>query len=343
MPTKPIQEGAKREDLSRVTSETDLVQTYLAPLADGMPGAFGLADDAALVSSDPGTDLVFSTDPIIAGVHFFPDDHPRDIAWKALAVNVSDIAAKGARPTAYLMTLAFPEAPLRSWMAEFAHGLAEAQTEFGCRLIGGDTDRMTGPLSIGVTMIGTLPSGTFVKRHGARSGDHVFVTGTIGDAALGLALRRNPALFSDALSADDRRFLIDRYLRPRPRYALAPVLRTYATAALDISDGLLKDLTRLAGNAGLVLRFPAIPLSRAARKVLAADQRVCDAILGGGGDYELLAAVSPDRSSAFAEGAREAGIDIHNIGMVDGADIHVLDADGTKIGPREFGYDHFSS
>lgn len=331
------------DDASRVESETDLVQTYLAPLAEGMPGAFGLSDDAALLTTEPGTDLVFSTDPIIAGVHFFPDDQPRDIAWKALAVNVSDMAAKGAKPIAYLLALAFPKAPDRSWMAEFSQGLADAQAAFGCRLIGGDTDRAPGPLSIGVTMIGVVPSGAFVPRHGAKAGDHVFVSGTIGDAALGLALRRNPSLFEGTATETDRHFLLDRYLRPRPRCALAATLRSHARTALDISDGLLKDLSRLAGRAGMTLKFDAIPLSESARAALFADARVSDAILGGGGDYEILAAVPPSEAQAFAASAKSAGIDVHDIGVLEGPELIVLNPDGIEMRPREFGYDHFST
>ena len=204
MPKTPFDHD---ESGSRVESESDLVQTYLAPLAAGMPGAFGLRDDAAVLPNEPGADLVFSSDPIIAGVHFFADDRPVDIAWKALAVNVSDVAAKGAKPIAYILNLALPEAPKRAWMAEFARGLAEGQAAFGCRLIGGDTDRTPGPLSIGITMIASLPSGRFRSRHAATPGDHVFVTGTIGDAALGLELRRDLSLFADALTDADRSFL----------------------------------------------------------------------------------------------------------------------------------------
>jgi thiamine-monophosphate kinase len=333
----------RQHDASRVESESDLVQTYLAPLAKDMPGAFGLTDDAALLTSEPGTDHVFSTDPVIAGVHFFPDDKPRDIAWKALAVNVSDIAAKGARPVAYLLTLAFPEAPERSWMADFAQGLAEAQAAFGCRLIGGDTDRAPGLLSIGVTMIGAVRSGAFVRRHGAEAGDRVFVSGTIGDAALGLALRRNATLFEGTVTQSDRHFLIDRYLRPQPRFALAATLRSHARSALDISDGLLKDLSRLAGGIGIRLKLDAIPLSASTRAALSADARVADAILGGGGDYEILAAIPPSEVQAFTRGAKSAGIDVHDIGILEGPEVIVLKSDGTEIRPREFGYDHFST
>ena len=326
----------------RVESETELIQTYLAPLAEDVPGAFGLRDDAAVIPHAPGTDLVFSSDPIIAGVHFFADGRPADIAWKALACNVSDMAAKGARPLAYLLTLALPDAPERSWIADFADGLRTAQTEFGCKLIGGDTDRTPGPLSIGITIIGSVPSGTFVTRHGSKAGDHVFITGTIGDASLGLALRREPSLFKDRLSESDREFLLDRYLRPRPRFALAEVVRTYARTALDISDGLLKDLTRLAGPLGITLKFDVIPLSPPVRAALAADAKVQDAILAGGDDYELLIAVPPENAEKFLASAARIGIDVHDVGVLEaGIRVVALDSAGKPIEPRLPGYDHF--
>lgn len=327
----------------RVENETELIQTYLAPLAEGAPGAFGLMDDAALIPHESGTDLVLSSDPIIAGVHFFFHDRPADIAWKALACNASDMAAKGAKPLAYVLTLALPDAPERAWIADFADGLRAAQTEFGCNLIGGDTDRTPGPLSVGITIIGSVPSGTFVRRHGSKAGDRVFITGTIGDAALGLALRREPSLLEDLLSVADRNFLLDRYLRPRPRLALADAVRTYARAALDISDGLMKDLTRLAGPLGIALKFDAIPLSSPVRTALAADPKVRDAILAGGDDYELLLAVPAENTEKFLASAAKSGIDVHDVGVLEAKiPIAAVDSTGKPIEPRRPGYDHFS-
>jgi len=327
----------------RVDSETDLVQTYLAPLARGAPGAFGLSDDAALISTDARTDLVVSCDPIVAGVHFFADDKAEDVAWKALAVNVSDLAAKGAEPFAYLLTLAFPTPPERNWMSDFARGLRDAQDAFGCHLIGGDTDRSPGPLSIGVTVIGSVPKGQFVKRHGAAAGDHVFVTGTIGDAALGLALRRDPSLLALTLTEAERAWLVGRYLRPRPRIAIAQALREHASAALDISDGLLKDLLRLAGRSGISLRLNDVPLSPPARAALNADARVADAILAGGDDYELIIAVPPESATAFAQSAASLGVTVSEIGVLEAdSQLTVLDRDGTPIEVRRLGHDHFS-
>lgn len=212
----------------------------LAPLTRGHAGAFGLKDDCALLTPEPGTDLVLKTDPVAEGVHFLSGDAPRDIAWKALAVNVSDLAAKSATPLGYLMALSFPAAPTAGWMTDFVEGLGMAQARFGCHLLGGDTDRRPGPLTISITIIGSVPRGTMVPRTTAQAGDTLFVSGTIGDAGLGLELAKNAALqavwgLSDA-AADTLR---QRYRRPEPRLALAAPLRHYASAAMDVSDGLV--------------------------------------------------------------------------------------------------------
>src|SRR6478672_5232842 len=179
---------------SRVTGEEAIIQGFLAPLARGFPGAFGLKDDCALLTPEPGTELVLKTDPVAEGVHFLPDDAPGDVAWKALAVNISDLAAKGAIPIGYLMALSFPTPPSSDWLAAFAQGLETAQQEFGCHLMGGDTDRRPGPVTISITAVGSVPQGRMVRRNTARPGDAILVSGTLGDAALGLLLRRNARL-----------------------------------------------------------------------------------------------------------------------------------------------------
>lgn len=325
-----------------IANETDLIQTYLAPLTRGAVGAFGLRDDAALISPEPGTDLVVTSDPIIAGVHFFPTDKAADIGWKALAVNASDLAAKGARPIAYMLNLALPEPPARAWMSDFADGLRAAQDSFGCRLIGGDTDMTPGPLSIGVTIIGAVPSGNFVRRQGAASGDHVFVTGTIGDSALGLLVHADPSAFPN-LTVEERAFLEGRYTRPTPRLALGEALRAHASAALDISDGLMKDLARLAGRLGLMLNVDLIPLSKAVASARADDPAVTEAILGGGDDYELLVAVPPAAVVDFKLAAETAGVKVSDLGALDAnIPLQVVNSDGTPIPVERFGYDHFS-
>src|SRR5215467_1558108 len=199
----------------RLHGEEALIR-LLAPLTGGAPGAFGLADDCALIAVEPGSKLVLKTDPVAEGVHFFSDDAPEDIGWKALAVNASDLAAKAAQPLGYLMALSFPEAPTTDWFKRFAAGLEAAQTAFGCHLLGGDTDRRPGPLTITITILGTVRSGGMVRRGTAQPGDVLFVSGTLGDASLGLALRKDAALAGRwGLKADEVEHLVHRFLRPQ--------------------------------------------------------------------------------------------------------------------------------
>lgn len=328
----------------RIENETELIQTYLAPLTAGFAGAFGLHDDAALIVGEAGHDLVVTTDPVIAGVHFFASDRADDIAWKALAVNISDLAAKGARPLAYTMALALPEAPERAWMANFADGLRSAQLAFNCHLIGGDTDRSPGPLSISITAFGRVPKGQMVRRGTAAVGDHVFVTGTLGDAALGLEIHRPGSHFGAQLTSGDRSFLAGRYLRPSPRIEVIPVLRAFASAALDVSDGLTKDLARLAAaaSAGVRVQADALPLSGPARKMIASDPNCMNAVVAGGGDYEIVFSIPPDRLAAFHEAVRAVPVQVTGIGVLKpGQGVALYDDSGNALHFRASGYDHF--
>jgi thiamine-monophosphate kinase len=317
----------------------------LAPLAQGFAGAFGLQDDCALITPTPGTELVLKTDPVAEGVHFLPDDAPEDIAWKALAVNVSDLAAKAARPLGYLMALSFPEAPSAAWLSRFAAGLAEAQACFGCHLIGGDTDRRPGPLTIAISIVGEVERGRMVRRGAARAGDAVLVSGTLGDAALGLALRKDPALAAAwGLSPAEVEHLRRRYARPEPRLALAGALRDHASAAMDISDGLAKDLARLGAASGCAarVRLADVPLSPAAAKALAADPSLAQRILAGGDDYEILATVPAARAPAFPAAAATSGIAVAQIGLMEaGTGIVIEDRSGQPLALDCTGWDHF--
>jgi thiamine-monophosphate kinase len=331
-----------RSVTGRISDETELIQVYLAPLA--APGAFGLKDDCALIDVAPGHDIVVSTDPVIAGVHFFIDDAPADIAWKALAVNVSDLIAKGADPIAYTMALALPEAPLKAWMQDFSAGLRAAQAAFGCALIGGDTDRTPGPLSISITAFGQVPRGGFIQRNTAKIGDHVFVTGSIGDAALGLIARSDAGVFSDHLTASERQGLVQRYLRPSPRIGAVALIRRFATAALDVSDGLVQDATRLArgAGAGLRLRVETLPFSGTARKIIAGAPQHLKTLVSGGGDYEILFSVAPQNRDALRAMADRDGHQITEIGVLDRSGcVIVVTGDGTSLAIESGGYDHF--
>jgi thiamine-monophosphate kinase len=325
--------------------EEALIQGHLARLSAKAPGALGLEDDCAILRPEPGHDLVLTTDAVAAGVHFFPDDVPADIGWKALAVNVSDLAAKSARPLAYLMALSFPEPPSHAWMSAFAGGLAEAQAAFGCTLLGGDTDRRPGPISITITAIGAVPAGCLVPRSGARPGDLVYVSGTLGDAALGLKLRQEPALArSWKLDEPSAAALRSRYLRPQPRLALGPGLREHASAAMDISDGLAKDLSRMAAASGVaaIVRTRMVPLSPAAQQAVGAAPALLDAAMTGGDDYEILCTVPPSAARTFEAAAATAGVGVTCVGEIAaGHGCRFLDEGGREITFSRPGYDHF--
>src|SRR4029079_5409063 len=229
------------------SGEDRLIARFFKPLATH-PGALGLTDDAALLKPPPGCDLVLTTDAIMAGVHFFPDDPPGQLSRKALRVNLSDLAAKGAKPLGFLLSLALPAEVSENWLSAFAAGLKADADAYGCALLGGDTDRTPGPLTISIAMLGTVPKDTMVRRAGAKPGDRIMVTGTIGDAALGVRLRRGAAW---KVPLDEREYLLSRYLLPQPRTAVAKAVRTNASAAMDISDGLAGDLAKLCRVSGV--------------------------------------------------------------------------------------------
>jgi thiamine-monophosphate kinase len=298
------------------SGEDRLIARYFRPLARH-PGALGLADDAALLTPPAGCDLVLTTDGIIAGVHVFPDTPADAIARRALRVNLSDLAAKGATPAGFLLAVALPAGTSEDWMTGFARGLDADAEYYGCPLLGGDTDHTPGPLSVSITAFGTLRSGTMVRRNGAGAGDTLFVTGTVGDAALGLQLRQD-AKAGAALTSAQRDHLLMRYLMPEPRNVLAETLRTHASAALDISDGLAGDLAKLCRASGMSTQIDVerVPLSDAARALLNADPSLLEHALTGGDDYEILAAVPVGKVESFRAGARAAGVAVTEIGRL---------------------------
>jgi thiamine-monophosphate kinase len=334
---------------ARLTSEAELI-ALLAPLTAGAPGAFGLKDDCARLTPAAGYDLVLKIDPIRAGVHFFPDDPPEDIAWKALAVNVSDLAAKGAEPVAYLMALSFPEPPTRSWMTRFAAGLKHAQETFGCTLIGGDTDRAPGPLSIAITVIGQVPTGQMVRRDTAKAGDAIYISGTLGDSGLGLRLHaearegRRDLRDRWGIVEHQAEMLIERYLRPAPRTQLAGFIRQHASASMDISDGLVKDLERMcrASGVGAEVDTALIDFSVPAAYVLTREPTAFSTIISAGDDYEILAAIPQNQIKAVSGKNRHLPVRLQRIGtFTTGSGVTVKRADGTIIPFDRTGWDHF--
>jgi thiamine-monophosphate kinase len=322
--------------------EFGMIARYLRPLADD-PGAFGLTDDAASLRPEPGFDLVLTKDMVAAGVHFFADDPPASIARKALRVNLSDLAAKGATPTGYLLGLALPADWTEDWMAEFSAGLAEDQKRYDIPLLGGDTVRSPDGLMLSVTAIGQVPSGSIVRRAGARVGDLVVVSGTVGDAALGLRLRLGTLAAETA--GEGAAHLLDRYLHPQPRLGLATAVRDYAHASLDISDGLVGDLDHVVRASGVaaVIEAGLLPLSDAARSVLAADPTALASILTGGDDYEILITLPPDALQGYEAAARAAGVPVTVIGRIVAGEAPpvVLDFDGKPMALGRASHDHF--
>jgi thiamine-monophosphate kinase len=323
--------------------EDELIARFFRPLATA-PGAARLMDDAATVPQVDGHELVVTTDAIVAGVHFFPDDPPDAIARKALRVNLSDLAAKGARPAGYLVTLALPRDWTVDWLEGFVEGLGLDQEEYGISLLGGDTVRTPGPLWVSVTALGHAREGHVPRRHGAAPGQRLYVTGTIGDAALGLRLRQDERLTIDwDLRRDEREWLLDRYLLPEPRLALADVVSAYATASMDVSDGLAGDARKLAAasRAGALIDASQIPLSRAVRRAVNADPDALVSALTGGDDYELLVAIEPSDAEAFEAEAAAAGVAVADIGaLIEGADV-VIEQGGRRLALGSGSFSHF--
>ncbi len=332
--------------------EDGIIQRYFAPLSASVAGAFGLMDDAATLACPPGQECVVTTDTLIAGVHFLPGDPADDIAAKALGVNLSDLAAKGGDPLVYTLSLALPADVSPRWLERFAAGLSQMQTAHGIALTGGDTTRSPGPLMISITAIGAVPAGKMVRRSGAQPGDRLFVTGTIGDSALGLRLRRGDPDCADwPLDHQARAHLLARYARPRPRTGLAAALRAHAHAAMDISDGLILDAMRLCRASGVraIIRADKVPLSPAAASLAIAPEWL-EVMLTGGDDYELLIAAPPEAADALADASARTGTQgLTAIGEVAEAPAHatrdtpvtILGADGAPLRFARPGYAHF--
>jgi thiamine-monophosphate kinase len=322
------------------SAEDSLIARYFRPLATD-PGAFDLTDDAAILRSS-ADELVVTTDAIVEGVHFLADDPPDTIARKALRVNLSDLAAKGATPAGFVLTLALRAAD-DAWLTPFARGLGEDAARFQCPLLGGDTVSTPGPLMISITAFGRVPAGKMVRRNGAKAGNRVVVSGTIGDAALGLGLLKGGA--TAALGDDERAMLIDRYRVPQPRLALAQAVRDHASAAMDVSDGVAGDLAKLcaASDVSAAIDAQSIPLSGPARALLSSGAASIESIVSGGDDYEILCAIPENRFEAFEAAASLAGVPVTSIGTII-AGIAVprfLDGQGAEIALPRLSYSHF--
>lgn len=299
--------------------ELDLIDRHFRPLAG--EGAFGLRDDAARLDVPPESDLVVTTDMIASSIHFLPGDPPETIAQKALRVNVSDLAAKGARPLAYVIAMGFSDDVDEAWLAGFARGVKADQARFGISLLGGDTISVRAGPVVSVTAFGAAPKGRMVHRFAASPGEALFVSGTIGAAGAGLALLKGAAGPWQALSEAERADLVARYRVPEPRVALAPVLADLASAAMDVSDGLAGDLDKLCAASGCsaVVDAAAVPLPLVLGRVR--DAAILARLIGAGDDYEILATVPETRAERFAAAAAAAGCPVTRIGtLTEGVD-----------------------
>ncbi len=316
--------------------EFDLIARHFTRATPG--AVLGVGDDCALLVPTPGMQLAVSSDMLLEGRHFSPQDSPAGIGHKSLAVNLSDLAAMGATPRWAMLSIALPEAD-DAWLTAFARGFFRMADQHGIELVGGDTTR--GALTISITVIGEVPPGQALRRDGAQAGDDVWVSGTIGSAALALAYRQG-RLFMEQIDA--AKVLPALYL-PTPRIALGIALRGIASSAIDISDGLLADLGHVLqrSRVGATLEFAALPTLPVAQAYLH-EKVAVDCVLAGGDDYELCFTAVPDKRDAVRSAAETAGVAVTRIGQLLAAPgLTVIDADGQPLPIEHTGYDHFAA
>jgi thiamine-monophosphate kinase len=284
-----------------MADEFERIARLFRPLTEGAPEAFGLLDDAAAIPSRPGFDLIVTKDAIVEGVHFLAGDPPGTVAKKLLRANLSDLAAKGAEPYAYFLAVAWPPHWDEAARAAFAAGLGEDQRRYGIRLFGGDTTSTPGPLTASVTALGWVPAGGMIRRGGAAAGDRLLVSGTIGDAALGLEAARGGIA---GATDEANRYLADHYRLPEPRLGVREALRAAATAAADVSDGLIADAGHIATASGVALEIDLdrLPLSEAAAAWLGTRPDRTAALVRlatGGDDYEIVCTARTDAAATL--------------------------------------------
>ncbi len=332
---------------SKKPDEFELISRFFAPLATE-PGAFGLADDAAVLTPEKGKRVVVTTDSLIAGVHFPGDEDPGLVAVRLVAVNLSDLAAMGAKPWAYTLSLALAEDWDTTWIESFSEGLRREQEAFGLRLVGGDTVVTPGPMTLTLTALGTVAEGAELRRSNARPGDDIYVSGTIGDSALGLQVLKGGI---DGLGPDQAEALLSRYHRPEPRVQLGGRLAGLAKGTIDVSDGLVADLGHVAkaSGYGAIIEAARVPFSDAVRAAIQLDPALGDLAMTGGDDYELLFTVTPKDAGRVKELSQELDLPLTAIGRIggegngknEGAGVQVLGPDGEKITFKQGGFRHF--
>ncbi len=325
----------------RRTGEFDLIERFFRPLSRAAPGAFALGNDGALLTPPAGASLVVTKDLMVAGVHYPEGEEPATVARRLLRVNLSDLAAMGAIARSYALGLALPEDIGDAWVEAFAAGLARDQEAFGVALIGGDTVATKGPAVLSLTAFGTVAGDACLTRSGAGEGDDIFVSGTVGDATLGLRAVRGG--LAD-LTPEDLAALAARFRLPEPRLALGAALVGVATCAIDVSDGLVADLGHVCAESGVAARFAAdaVPLSAAAKRAIDRGEAAIADLVTGGDDYELLFCAPPAERGAIEALGRRLELAVSRIGTIEhGQGVTVVDADGRPLALGRAGYQHF--
>lgn len=319
--------------------EFDLIRTWFAPLATSA-GADGLRDDVAEIDT-PGR-TILTADAIVEGVHFLPDDPIETVAAKLVRVNISDIVAKGGQPGAAMLSLVWPRSRPAAQLQDFAKGLRKSLDRWGAHLAGGDTTATDGPLVLSLTLAGTCGERGPVRRSGASAGDEVWVTGTIGDGWLGLQAATGAL---GALSQEARSLLVSKYRVPEPpKLAFADVVARFATASIDVSDGLAADAGHMAEASGAAIRIEAgaVPLSAAATSYVDNGRAALASLLTGGDDYQTLFCGRPEAADAIRKACGDAGVAVTRIGqVVAGAGMSVLGPEGTELPLPTRGWRHF--
>ena len=326
---------------ARKSGEFGLIERFFRPLSSAAPGAFALGNDGALLTPPAGSSLVVTKDVMVAGVHYRQGEEPSVIARRLLRANLSDLAAMGAEADSYALGLALPEDVGDAWVEAFAAGLAQDQEAFGVALVGGDTVAAKGPAVLSLTAFGWVAGDECLTRSGAGDGDDVYVSGTIGDATLGLRAVRGELA---GLDPADCAALAERFRLPEPRLALGTALVGVATCAIDVSDGLAADLGHICEESGVAARIgaDAVPLSPAARRVIDRGEAAVADLVTGGDDYELLFCAPPSARDDVETLGHRLGLAVTRIGAVErGEGVTVADADGRPLALGRPGYTHF--
>ena len=327
--------------MTRKLGEFEIIKTYFSPLSRAEKGAFNLTDDAAVIEIPDGKSMVVTTDTLVEGVHFLSEDLPENIAKKLLRVSLSDLAAMGSVPAYYNLSIATKLSTTSEWFKAFSEGLLADQIQFGVTLIGGDTVATSGPLTLSLTAMGFVKKGKAISRSGAKLGDDIWVSGLIGDAALGLRAAKGKLI---SISEENKNYLISRYTLPIPQTLLGPKLSGHVNSAIDVSDGLIGDLDHICETSklGANIQITDIPISRAASIIVTEKPHYLDLILSGGDDFELLFTADKSFRTVAKSLTKMLDVNLTKIGaMVDRRSIEIFDKNGDKYFIQNNGYTHF--